>query len=176
MLLFQYTGFYDVKGNTLAEARARAMYLKDFIEFKGGYRLFYLDGIPIKRESDLQLLFRLTWIGTPSDVSREVDDGRGPADFKISRGAFDKTIIEFKLASNSHLKKNLQNQSAVYQKASDADKSLKVILFFSRSERKRVIKILRELELENHPDIILIDARNDNKPSASKASSVELQN
>ena len=176
VLLFEDTDFYGVTGDTFKEAHARAKYLKDFIEFKGGYRLFYLNDIPIKRERDLQLLFRLTWIGTPSDVSREVDDGRGPADFKISRGAFDKTIIEFKLASNSHLKKNLQNQAAIYQKASDADKSIKVILFYSRSERKRVIKILRELELENHPDIILIDARNDNKPSASQASSVEIQN
>ena len=37
------------------------------------------NGKPIRRESDLRLLFRLTWRGTPSDVSREVNDGRGPA-------------------------------------------------------------------------------------------------
>ena len=30
-------------------------------------------------------------------------------------------------------------------------------------------KILRELEMEGDPNIILIDARSDNKPSGSKA-------
>jgi hypothetical protein len=79
--------------------------LKDVIENKGGHRLFYIDDKPIEREADLQILYRLVWFGTPSDVSREVDDGRGPADFKVSRGAKDKTIVEMKLAKNSHLKR-----------------------------------------------------------------------
>ena len=174
--LFQSTKFYSVLGDTLSEARARVKYLKDFVEYKGGFRLFYLNGQPIKRERDLQLLFRLTWFGTPSDVSQEVNDGRGPADFKISRGAFDKTIVEFKLASNSQLKRNLANQAEIYKKASDARNSLKVILFFSKEERERVRSILEELNLWNHPDIILIDARDDNKPSASKAHSIGLVN
>ena len=84
--------------------------------------------------------------------------------------------ILFKLASNSRLKTNLQNQAAIYQKASDADKSLKVIVFFSGQERERVQKVMEDLDMSNHPDIILIDARDDNKPSASKAASIELEN
>jgi hypothetical protein len=95
------TGFYNWTGNTHQEARARVMFLKDIIENKGGHRLFYADGKPLRRESDLQLLFRLTWFATPSDVGREVNDGRGPVDFKISRGALDKSLVEFKLASNT---------------------------------------------------------------------------
>ena len=145
------------------------------MEYKGGFRLFYFGGQKIKRESDLQLLFRLTWIGTPSDVSQEVNDGRGPADFKISRGAFDKTIVEFKLASNTQLKRNLTNQAEIYKKASDAKNSLKVIFFFSKGEYDRVQRVLDELNLKNHLDIILIDCRDDNKPSASKAFSVNLE-
>jgi len=39
----------------------------------------------IEGESDLQILYRLTWYGTTRDVTREANDGRGPADFKISR-------------------------------------------------------------------------------------------
>jgi len=173
--LFQNTRFYSVPGDTISEARARITYLKDFVENMGGFRLFHFKGHQIKRESDLQLLFRLTWFGTPSDVSQEVNDGRGPADFKISRGAFDKTIVEFKLASNPQLKRNLANQAEIYKKASNANNALKVILFFSKVEYKRVQNILEELNLKNHPDIILIDARDDNKPSASKAYSFELE-
>ena len=114
-------------------------------------------------------MYRLVWFGTPSDVSREVNDGRGPADFKISRGARDKTIVEFKLASNRRLKRNLQSQAEIYQKASDAEHALKVILYFSAEEHGKVLDILRELEIDKEESIILIDARSDNKPSASVA-------
>ena len=167
--LQQYTNFYELIGDTFTEAKKRAEFLKDVIENKGGWRLLYVDGKPVTRESDLHILYRLTWFATPSDVSREVNDGRGPADFKISRGGIDKTIVEFKLARNSQLKRNLGKQVDIYKKASDADKDLKVILYFTESEYERVIDILRDLGIEGDPSIILIDARSDNKPSASKA-------
>ncbi len=168
-LLNSLTGFYKVAGNTYAEAHQRLAYLKDVIENKGGHRLFYVKGEAVEREQDLQIMYRLTWLGTPSDVSQEVNDGRGPADFKISRGSKDKTIVELKLASNSQLKRNLENQVEIYKKASDAKKSIKVILFFTENELDRVTQILRELGLSNNKDVILIDARKDNKPSGSKA-------
>jgi len=167
--LLQHTGFYDLVGDTLTEARQRAEFLKDVIENKGGWRLFYVNGEPVRREADLHILYRLTWFATPSDISREVDNGRGPADFKASRGSRDKSIIEFKLASNSHLKRNLQKQVEIYKKASDADKDLKVITYFTKRQHKRVMTILGDLGIKGDPNIILIDARSDNKPSASKA-------
>ena len=163
-------GFYQIHGNTYDEAKRRLMFLKDVIENKGGHRIFYLDGRPIEREADLHILYRLTWFATPSDVSREVNDGRGPADFKVSRGAADKTLVEFKLAKNTQLERNLANQSEVYEKSSDATfPSLKAILYFSDDQLQRVLSILKRLKLFNSPHIILIDASADNKPSGSKA-------
>jgi len=91
-----------------------------------------VNGKAIRKETDVHILFRLTWYYTPSDVSREVNDGRGPADFKVSRGASDKTLVEFKLASNTQLKRNLQKQLVIYQKASDAGAGYKVIIFLPR--------------------------------------------
>jgi hypothetical protein len=161
------TPFYSNPGNTKEESRRRVQFLKDVIENKGGWRVFYVNGKPVRRESDVHILFRLTWFGTPSDISREVDDGRGPADFKASRGRWDKTIMEFKLASNSHLKRNIERQSKIYQEASDAEAGLRVVVYFSPEELVRVQGILEELGLSGHPDIILIDARP--KTSASKA-------
>ena len=168
-LLHRETGFYEVDGNTYDEARKRLSFLKDVIENKGGHRFFYVNGEPLQRESDLQIMFRLTWIGTPSDVSREVNDGRGPADFKISRGQKDKTIVELKLAKNSQLKRNLERQTEVYARASDATASLKVIIYFTKKELDRISMILRELKLSDNQNILLVDARRDNKPSGSKA-------
>jgi hypothetical protein len=139
------------------------------IENKGGHRLFYAEGKPLRRESDLLLLFRLTWFATPSDVGREVNDGRGPVDFKISRGALDKSLVEFKLASNTKLQQNLEKQVEVYKSASDAPNALKVILFFSDKERSKVFGILRALGLEESGDIVMIDGRADNKPPGSRA-------
>jgi hypothetical protein len=163
------TSFYTTPSDTLDEARARLEFLRDVIENKGGHRIFYIDGEPLQREADLQVLYRLTWFATESDVGREVNDGRGPVDFKISRGSRDKTLVEFKLASNSQLKRNLQKQVEIYAKASDAKKKLKAILYFSAEEHARVIGILKELKIESDPNIVLIDARADNKPSGSKA-------
>lgn len=163
------TEFYSLPGNSLEAARQRVLFLKHVIEDKDGYRLFYHHGEPIQRESDLQLLFKLTWFATPFDVNSEVNNGRGPADFAVSYGSGNKSLVEFKLASNSQLKKNLQNQVAIYEAASDADASLKVICYFSASELARVNAILRDLKLEHNSGIVLIDARADNKPSASKA-------
>jgi hypothetical protein len=167
--LAKLTDFYGLAGDTYNEAHQRVKYLKDVVEDKGGHRIFYANGKPIERESDIHILYQLVWYGTPSDVSREVNDGRGPADFKISRGAKDKTIVEFKLAKNTHLPRNLKNQAEIYQRASDAKNAIKVIFFFSNEERTKLTKILKGLGLYGHHDIIMIDARNDNKPSGSKA-------
>jgi hypothetical protein len=169
MLLWQQTQFYAGTGDTYAEAHARISFLKDVIEHKGGHRVFYQGGKPLERESDLQVMYRLVWFETPSDVTSEANDGRGPADFKISRGAKDKTIIEMKLAKNTSLKRNLEKQVEIYERASDAKNGIKVIIYFNISEYSRVTKILRELGLLGHRDIVLIDARSDNKPSGSKA-------
>jgi hypothetical protein len=169
-LLAESTAFYRLQGATYREALERAHFLKDVIENKGGHKVFYLNGKPIERESDVHILYRLTWFATPSDVSREVNDGRGPADFKISRGSADKSLVEFKLASNPHLERNLAHQTETYEKASDASQSIKVIVYFTKAELDRVLAIVERLGLAGKENIVLIDARDDNKPSGSKAS------
>lgn len=164
------TPFYSIPGNTKDETREKIEFFKDVIENKGGHKLFYSsDGTPIKHEVDVHIMFRLVWFGTPSDVSREVNDGRGPVDFKVSRGAADKTMVEFKLAGNSQLKRNLSKQLEIYKKAGDAQAGFKVIVFFSEAELVRVQGIVRDLGLVGDTNIVLVDARNDNKPSGSRA-------
>lgn len=166
--LLQETDFYETPPwSAYNEAMQRVSYLKQTIENNDGYRLFYYKGQPIKREADLQLIFRLTWYATDFDVNAEVNNGRGPVDFKISKGSSNQVLVEFKLASNSKLRNNIAKQVEVYEAANQSDKSIKVILFFSSEEEKKVKDILKELGLEKNNEIVLIDARNDNKPSAS---------
>ena len=123
--LLAETDFYRIAGGTYAEVHARVAYLKHVIEDNGGWRIFYDDDDkPFKRENDLQILYRLVWFGTPLDIGREANDGRGPVDFKASKGRH-KTLVEMKLASNTKLEANLKKQVEVYQTSSDAERGLK---------------------------------------------------
>lgn len=166
-LLEGSTPFYQVVPDAHDEAKKRVEYLKHVIEDQEGYRIFYQhDGTAIKREADLQVIYRLVWYGSSLDVNREVNNGRGPVDYKISFGKTNSTLVEFKLASNAKLKQNLAKQVEVYKVASETDRAIKVILFFTDTECKKVYRILDELQLTGNADVVLIDARK-NKESAS---------
>lgn len=110
-----------------------------------------------KKEKSLQLLFRIFWRNTDFDFNSEPNNGRGSLDFKVSKGAADKTIIEFKLASNTKLKQNMQNQVQLYNKANNTDKSITVLFFFNEKEEKRIDRVLEELQIKKQENIVIID-------------------
>lgn len=167
-LISKHSAFYAETGTTLGETRRKIEYLKQVIENQDGYRIFYVKGKTVERERDLQILFKLVWEGSPSSVDAEVNNGRGPVDFKISRGASDQTLVEFKLASNPQLERNIQNQVEIYEKANKTTQSYKVVLFFTAHDQARVERIVGRLKVPMDAGIILIDGRADNKRSASK--------
>ena len=158
-LLLEKSDFYKISPqSSYEESLKRIQFLKTVIEDNDGYRLFYVNHQPIKREEDLQVIYRLTWFASDFDVNREVNNGRGPVDYAISKGSKDKALIEFKLASNSKLKQNLAKQVEVYEKANSTKKSIKAILYFDATEYNKVKKILKELNLEKAENIVLIEA------------------
>ena len=161
------TTFYETPLTSYTEAMQRVQHLKHVIENCDGYRWFYDRGQPIRREADLHIMYKLACYDTVSDVNSEVNNGRGPVDFKVSQGRKDGTLVEFKLTRT--LKRNLEKQVEVYQDANNTNKAIKVILFFTAEEGKRTQVILNELGLQGKPGIVVIDARSDNKPPASKA-------
>lgn len=166
----QNKNFYASAQNSQVEAKKKIEILKEYIEDNDGYKLFYHNGQRIKGEKDLQLLFGLVCHESSIfDVNREVNNGRGPVDFKISKGNADKTLVEFKLANNKKLEQNLQKQVEIYQKANKTMSSFKVIIYFTKDENERVVAILNKIGLTGKENIVLIDGRNDNKVSASNA-------
>lgn len=174
-LLAEQTEFYSISSKSaFYESLKRVYYLKDVIEKNDGYRMFYVKGGPIKREADLQIIYKLTWFASDYDVNREPNNGRGPADYTISKGAKNKTIVEFKLASNSKLKQNLENQVKVYKEANNVATSIVVILYFDYSEYINVVRIINDLGLKKTDQefIVLIDASK--KISASNVKSNNL--
>lgn len=163
------TDFYDRPWTSFDEALDRALAFKHYVENCDGYRVINRAGRPFSREDEVQLFFGLIWCKSEFDVNREPNNGRGPVDFKVSYGSGDSSLIEFKLASNTSLKRNLQNQLPIYQAANRTNFAVKVIICYTQQDEQRVAKILGELKLTNEKTLVVIDSRNDNKPSASKA-------
>jgi len=157
----------EKNNNTFKNSIERISFLKNIIENRDGYRIFYNKEKPITKEKDLHILYDLTWYKTELDINKEVNNGRGPVDFKISTG-IDQTIVEFKLASNPNLKNNLKNQLNIYEKANNTPSKITVIIFTTKKQEERIMRILNELNLINRETIITIDARKDNKLSASR--------
>lgn len=164
--IFVNSDFYQINPSSYSEALKRAHFLKQVIEDNDGYRIFYKNGRPIASEDTVQRIFRLTWFASPLDVNAEVNNGRGPADYKISFGSRDSTIVEFKLGSSTSLKKNLQNQTEVYKKASKSIADIKVILCYTKSEIAKINRILKTMQQEDAENVVIIDATI--KISASK--------
>jgi hypothetical protein len=163
------TNFHQLGWSSYDEALTRVRAFKHYVEHQDGYRLINRRDEPFAKEAEVQLFFGLIWFGSLFDVNREPNNGRGPVDFKISIGARDKSLIEFKLASNSQLKRNLEKQVPIYEKANRTDRSIKAIIYYTAEQEDKVNAILRDLKLTDREDIVTIDARSDNKPSASKA-------
>lgn len=156
--------------SSIEEAVERANYLKHCIEDRDGYRIInHPDQEKPSNEKVVQLLFVLVWFGSVYDLNRETNNGRGPVDYTTSFGARDKTIVEFKLGSNSQLRHGLEKQTAVYMRANNTTKKVVVIVSYTEEDQRKVNELLNELGLQNSENIIHIDARNDNKPSASNA-------
>lgn len=152
------------------EAKQRLKFFKHIIEDCDGYKNLYVKGVQIAQENDLQRLFRFVWYGTTYKVDSESNNGRGQTDFIISKGQDNQNIVEFKLASNSKLA-HVFTQVKIYEAANCTDGSLIVIFYFSKEEQNYAEQIIKSAGYENmiNEAIFLIDCRNDNKISASKA-------
>ncbi|MDO6720148.1 hypothetical protein Q4575_12090 [Psychrosphaera sp. 1_MG-2023] len=157
-IILEESEFFNTRPTSYDESLKRANYLKDVIENNDGYRVFYHKGKAIASEDTVQRIFRLTWYATPFDVNAEVNNGRGPADYKISHGSGDSTIVEFKLAKSTSLKKNLENQTVIYKKASKSINDIKVILCYTKFEIGKVNRILKKIDQEGAENIVIIDA------------------
>lgn len=135
--------------------------------------LFDSDGRP-KIEKASQLLFfgiADTYCASNNiDISREPETGRGPADFKLSKGYKERVIVEVKLSSNGKYLEGLVSQLPTYLKAEGAQYGLFLLIKVGNHEEKlrRITNAHEQLRKDGHdiPDLVIIDAVK--KLSASK--------
>jgi hypothetical protein len=153
------TDFYKIGWSSYDEALARAKLFKHYVEDQDGWKLVNRGDGVFAKETEVQLYFGLAWFGSAFDVNREPNNGRGPVDFKVSIGAADKSLIEFKLASNRQLKRNLERQVDIYKKANHTATAVTVIIAYTAAEHARVTAQLTELNMQSREDVIVIDAQ-----------------
>ncbi|SFT52626.1 hypothetical protein SAMN02910356_00905 [Selenomonas sp. GACV-9] len=103
------------------------------------------------------------------DMNPEENMGRGPVDFKISRGN-DKTVIEVKLTSNAQCVHGLEIQIEEYAKAEKTENKIFVLVDNGKCSKRieAVNDKFQEMTLKglNPATVIIIDAKA--KASASK--------
>jgi hypothetical protein len=164
----QKTSLYEKPWTSQQEAREAVGIFKNYVENQDGWRALNKgEGKGLSSEQDVQLFFGLLLQVSRFDANREVNNGRGPVDFKISMG-LDKTLIEFKLAKSSSLKRNMENQVEVYKKANGTDSAVFVVIAYSAKEVEKTENAVKGLGL-NRPDsmeVVIINASP--KESASK--------
>lgn len=149
---------------------------RHFVEENGGWRLLWNENQTSRSENAAQLLFlgivKHYCQANNIDVSPEPNIGRGPVDFKMSRGYEHRTLLELKLAHNTKFWRGLRKQLPTYLNAEKIHHGFFVVIVYSDSDMKRIANIRRAVrESARKPNceitVLVIDARG-NKPSASK--------
>lgn len=136
---------------------------KEWIEYNKGW-----DNVQSadskKREKVVQRLVHLgakNYISANDlDISFEPDAGRGPVDFKVSRGG-DKTIVEIKLSTNDQYLHGYEEQVEEYGKAECTDKMIYVFIDLGNPGRLKRLVDVHKLNVKGHkkvPELFLIDA------------------
>ena len=153
-----------------------ANYYKNFIELNSGYKLLWNEDSP-RNEEDVQILFKGILDehcrANNIDFNREVNQGRGPVDFKFSLGYSNRVLIEAKLAKNSHFWNGLKKQLPKYMQIDSCNFGIFLVIVYTDKDLKRISNIQNitsETAREYNITLktVIVDARKNNKISASK--------
>lgn len=106
---------------------------KDCVEQRGAWRTLWVNDKP-RPEKHAQVLFDVSAVMACHDrdveLTRESDAGRGPVDFKFSRGKKLRALMEVKLAKSSSFKRNLAKQTPIYAGAERCKRGYFVVIQF----------------------------------------------
>jgi hypothetical protein len=149
---------------------------KKLVELNGWHSALFNEAGRHRPEKFAQLLFYgiadIYCAANNLDLSREPNAGRGPVDFKLSRGS-ERCLVEFKLSSNTKPVEGLLRQLPEYAKAerSSYDVLLMVVISENRRNIEKAEKAFNEYRSKGLtvPDLIIVEAyKAKHAPSASK--------
>lgn len=149
-------------------------HFKTLIEDNGLWHLLYNDDKKPKHERAAQLLFfgiaDAYCTSNNIDLSREINNGRGFVDFKLSHGANDKVLVEVKLTSNDQLQHGFTTQIPIYMKQERTQKAIYLIIDNGHSKAlKNFVEMYNQQpkEVKDKIPYYIIDGKS--QVSASKA-------
>lgn len=145
-------------------------YFKNWVENNKGWDI--IQGASSRnREKIVQRIIHLSGLcyiqANNLDMSCEPDEGRGPVDFKVSRGQ-DITIIEVKLSTNPNYRHGYETQIEEYGKAENTSKLIYVLIDMGNPGKVKTIERIYAENLKSEkktPEILIINATQ--KESAS---------
>lgn len=142
------------------------------IENKKASQILYTDDLKPRKEKIAQQLFLCIadayCKANNLDLSPECNVGRGPVDFKTSKGDKDKTLVEIKLTTNGQLVHGLEVQLEEYSKAEETKNLIYLVIDNggSKNKIKEMYEVYHKFTGDKRPYLIFIDAIP--KVSASK--------
>ena len=158
--------------------QAFVSYFKEFVELRSGYKLLWNDTKTTPRsEEDVQLLFKGILDehcrANNIDFTREVNQGMGPVDFRFSCGYSNRVLLEAKLARNTRFWNGLKKQLPQYMKIDSCHRGIFLVIVYSDKDLKRIndiqnIKTETARFYQVDLEVVIVDARIENKESASK--------
>lgn len=159
--------------DVLSVAQKICEHFKSLVEDNGLSKLLYDNGVP-KHESAAQLLFYgiadAYCNANNIDLTKEGNNGRGPVDFKLSRGTNDKVVVETKLTSNSQLRHGIEVQLPIYMAQEKTKKAIYLIIDNGHPKAlDNFITFYNDLDKSIKEKISYIIVDGTTKPSASKA-------
>jgi hypothetical protein len=124
---------------------------RHFIEDQGGWSLLWNQDGSEKPEEAAQLLFLgmaqpyLRLFGV--ELDREVQLGRGPVDFKLSRGTHLRLVIEVKKAHSGKFWNGLDTQLPIYMRSDDCNEGWFVALRYrsTKQSERRMLELPRKV-------------------------------
>jgi len=116
-----------------------------FVNFNGGWKLLYTDDGKPRSEEICQLAFlgivKFICYAHDIDIAKEANIGRGPVDFKFSRGQKYSALVEMKLLKNSRFWSGLKKQLPTYQKAEGVSVGRFLVISFENDDIGKILDI-----------------------------------
>ena len=116
-----------------------------FVNFNGGWKLLYTDDGKPRSEEICQLAFlgivKFICHAHDIDIAKEANIGRGPVDFKFSRGRKLSALVEMKLLKNGRFWSGLKNQLPIYQKAEGVSVGRFLVVSFEKDDIEKILDI-----------------------------------
>lgn len=125
----------------------------NFIENNKGWSLLWNDNGKPKSEEAAQMLFLGIVMhycrANNIDISREANIGRGPVDFKTSKGYELRAMLELKLAQNTRFWNGLDRQLPKYMQAEKIHIGFFIIIMFGEKDFRKLSLLQGKVENVN---------------------------